>query len=140
MEVTNPYRSWPETCQLGEIIVGQNLRVASFQLFPWFLGLRVCPCTLEMEVILYPIPFNLASSLIMRPSWVMRFPWREVWNTKALVKVAFFVWCISHGKILTIDNLIRRQLHVKLLLLVKHDEETMSHLLIHYEVLQELWS
>lgn len=89
-------------------------------------------------MILYPIPVNLVSNLIMRPSWVMGFPWREVWNTKALVKVAFFVWCISHGRILTIDNLIRRQLHVKLLLLVKHDEETMSHHLIHYEVVQEL--
>ena len=33
------------------------------------------------------------------------FPHHLIWRTSAPVKVAFFVWEASHGKILTIDNL-----------------------------------
>uniref|UniRef100_A0A7C9AS09 Reverse transcriptase zinc-binding domain-containing protein n=1 Tax=Opuntia streptacantha TaxID=393608 RepID=A0A7C9AS09_OPUST len=36
------------------------------------------------------------------------FPCQLIWRTLAPVKVAFFVWEASHGKILTIDNLHKR--------------------------------
>ncbi|KAF5442537.1 hypothetical protein F2P56_035184 [Juglans regia] len=36
------------------------------------------------------------------------FPWKSIWNTKAPLKAAFFVWTATWGKILTIDNLRKR--------------------------------
>ena len=39
---------------------------------------------------------------------VKPFPWRGVWGVKAPWRVAFFVWTVVWGKILTMDNLRRR--------------------------------
>jgi hypothetical protein len=36
------------------------------------------------------------------------FPWRGIWRTKALPRVAFFAWTATRSKISTIDNLRRR--------------------------------
>ena len=33
------------------------------------------------------------------------FPWKSIWRTKASFKVAFFIWSMAQGKILTMDNL-----------------------------------
>ena len=32
-------------------------------------------------------------------------PWKSIWKTKALPRVAFFVWTAALGRILTTDNL-----------------------------------
>ena len=37
-------------------------------------------------------------------------PWKCIWKTKALPRVAFFVWAAALGHILTTDNLRRRHL------------------------------
>ena len=36
------------------------------------------------------------------------YPWKSVWVSGTPSKVSFFVWTASLGRILTIDNLIRR--------------------------------
>jgi hypothetical protein len=38
------------------------------------------------------------------------FPWKRIWQTKVLLKVAFFAWSAAQGKILTMDNF--RKKHV----------------------------
>jgi hypothetical protein len=37
------------------------------------------------------------------------FPWKSIWRTKVPLKVAFFGWSAAQGKILTLDNLRKRQ-------------------------------
>jgi hypothetical protein len=40
------------------------------------------------------------------------FPWKGIWRVKAPKRVAFFVWILALGKILTHDNLHRRHIVV----------------------------
>jgi len=43
---------------------------------------------------------------------VAYFPWKGIWRVKAPKRVAFFVWTAVLGKILTHDNLRRRDIVV----------------------------
>ncbi|XP_059629969.1 uncharacterized protein LOC132272921 [Cornus florida] len=62
----------------------------------------------------------------------VRFPWKSVWRSKALLKVAFFVWTLVLGRILTHDNLrMRSQVVFNRCYMCLRDEESMDHLLIH---------
>ena len=38
----------------------------------------------------------------------VRFPWKSIWRVKAPPRVAFFIWTMAWGRILTCDNLMRR--------------------------------
>jgi hypothetical protein len=38
------------------------------------------------------------------------FPWKSIWRTKAPPMVAFFVWSAALGKILTLDNLRKKNM------------------------------
>jgi hypothetical protein len=68
------------------------------------------------------------------------FPWKSIWRTKAPSKVAFFIWLASLGKILTLDNLRRRQvIVVNRCCLCELDGESVDHLL-HCEVARALWN
>jgi mannosylglycoprotein endo-beta-mannosidase len=68
-------------------------------------------------------------------------PWRDVWRSKVPMRVAFFVWEVMHGKILTIDNLRRRGICViDWCYLCKGDAESIDHLLLHCSVASELWN
>jgi hypothetical protein len=40
------------------------------------------------------------------------FPWKSIWRVKAPLRVAFFVWTTTLGKILTLDNLRKRNVIV----------------------------
>jgi hypothetical protein len=40
------------------------------------------------------------------------FPWTSIWRVKALLRVAFFIWTAALGKILTHDNLRKRNVVV----------------------------
>ena len=46
------------------------------------------------------------------PSFVIDFPWKMVWKSKVLPKVAFFSWTAPLGKILTMDNIWKRHIVV----------------------------
>ena len=63
------------------------------------------------------------------------FPWRSIWQTKTPLRVAFFVWTAVLGKILTLDNLRKRQLiMINICCLCKLDGETVDHILLQCEV------
>lgn len=57
------------------------------------------------------------------------------------LKVAFFGWSTAQGKILTLDNLRKRQvIVVNRCCLCKRDGESVDHLLIHCDIAQALWT
>jgi hypothetical protein len=69
------------------------------------------------------------------------FPWKNIWRVKAPTRVAFFVWSAALGKILTHDNLRKRNVIViEWCCLCKKSGESVDHLLLHCEVAQDLWS
>jgi hypothetical protein len=60
------------------------------------------------------------------------FPWKGIWKTKAPPRVAFFVWTAVLGKILTLDNLRKRQVIVmEWCCLCKTSGESIDHLFLH---------
>ncbi|GMP86824.1 hypothetical protein CsSME_00039460 [Camellia sinensis var. sinensis] len=69
------------------------------------------------------------------------FPWKSIWATGSPSKVAFFVWTAALGKILTIDNLIRRE-HVlaNWCCTCCRDGKMVDHLLLHCPVGSRLWN
>jgi hypothetical protein len=69
------------------------------------------------------------------------FPWKSIWRTKAPPRVAFFVWSVALGKILTLDNLRKKNMVlINRCGMCKNDEESIDHLLLHYERAQFLWN
>ena len=69
------------------------------------------------------------------------FPCKFVWKSLAPVKVSFFVWEASHGKILTCDNLQQKGIIlVNRCFMCKGDSESTHHLLLHYKLASSLGS
>jgi len=68
------------------------------------------------------------------------FPWKNIWCVKAPTMVAFFVWSATLGKILTHDNLRKRNVIVIEWCLCKKSGESIDHLLLHCEIVRDLWS
>jgi hypothetical protein len=69
------------------------------------------------------------------------FPWKSIWRVKAPARVAFFVWTAALGKILTQDNLRKRNVVViEWCYMCKKSGESIEHLLLNCEVARDLWS
>ena len=68
-------------------------------------------------------------------------PWKGVWGVKAPRRVAFFVWTIVWGKILTMDNL-RRCGYVLAgwCCMCRANGESVDHLFLHCPVAAGLWN
>jgi hypothetical protein len=63
------------------------------------------------------------------------FLWKCIWRVKAPKRVAFFVWIVALGKILTHDNLCRRGIVVvEWFVMCKKHGESVDHLLLHCDV------
>jgi hypothetical protein len=78
---------------------------------------------------------------LVHPHPQVNFPWQRVWKAKAPSRVAFFVWTAALGKILTIDNLRKRQLIIMdWCCMCKLSGETGNHLLLHCLIAWELWT
>ena len=69
------------------------------------------------------------------------FHWKCIWSIKVPSRVSFFLWTATRDSILTIDNLVKRNLSlVNWCCLCRCDEETVDHLLIHCKFAHGLWS
>jgi hypothetical protein len=67
------------------------------------------------------------------------FPYKNIWHVKAPTRVAFFVWSTALGKILTHDNLRKRNVIViEWCCLCKKSRESIDHLLLHCEIVRDL--
>jgi hypothetical protein len=63
-----------------------------------------------------------------------------MWQTQAPSRAAFFSWSVALCKILTVDNLRKRNIIiVDRCCLCKRDVETVDHLLFHCDVASTLW-
>ena len=69
------------------------------------------------------------------------FPCKSIGKVKVPWKVAFFTWTTAKGKILTLDNLRKRNICiVNRYCMCKSDEESVDHLLFHCSYAYNLWS
>ena len=69
------------------------------------------------------------------------FPWLSIWNPIVPLKLGFFAWEASWGKVLTLDQLKRRGIPlVNKCFLCEDEEETIDHLLIHCSRAKMLWN
>ena len=69
------------------------------------------------------------------------FPCKSIGKVKAPWKVAFFTWTTAKGKILTLDNLSKRNICiVNRYCMCKSDGESVDHLLFHCSYAYNLWS
>lgn len=69
------------------------------------------------------------------------FPWHQLWMTFAPTRVSFFMWEVTRGKVLTIDNLRRIGFClIKWCYLCKSDGESVDHVFLHCLVARGLWS
>jgi hypothetical protein len=68
------------------------------------------------------------------------FPWKSIWKVKVSPRVAFFAWTVTLGKILTLDNLRKRNIIVmEWCYMCKISGESIDHLFLHCMVAIELW-
>lgn len=71
----------------------------------------------------------------------MGIPWKAIWNHMMPLKVQFFLWTTALGKISTIDILSHKGMYLtNICLLCYKDEESISHLLIHYPFVSDVWN
>jgi hypothetical protein len=77
--------------------------------------------------------------LNVRPG--VAFLWKMIWKVKAPLRVAFFIWSVAWGKILTCENhMLRGYTMVGWCCMCKRDGETVDHLLIHCAAVHVLWN
>ena len=68
------------------------------------------------------------------------FPALSVWNNMVPLKVGFFAWEASWGKVLTLDQLKKRGRSIaNRCYLCEEEEETLNHLLVHCPKARMLW-
>jgi hypothetical protein len=69
------------------------------------------------------------------------FPWKSIWMVKAPPRVAFFIWTMTWGRILTCDNLMRRGYTMaRWCCMCRCEGEIVDHLLLHCSAAQKLWN
>ena len=76
----------------------------------------------------------------IRGTSLSSFPWKGIWKAKVPKRVAFFMWTATHGQILTLDNLMSRDLPLaNRYCMCCCNKESMDHLLQHCPVAHFLW-
>lgn len=70
----------------------------------------------------------------------LHIPWKQIWNLLIPLKVQFFLWTASLGKISTIDNLIWKGMYITNICLLNYgDGESVSHTLMHCPFVSDVW-
>lgn len=70
----------------------------------------------------------------------LRIPWKNIWLTPVPLKIQFFMWIASLGKISTIDVLRNKGfILLNMCSLCKGEEESIVHLLLHCPFSWEVW-
>jgi len=66
--------------------------------------------------------------------------WRKIWDLSLWPKISTFLWLLSHKKILTWDNLRKRNFYgPSMCPNCKKNEETIEHLMHYYPLAHKLW-
>ena len=68
------------------------------------------------------------------------FPWRSIWKQKVPSRVAFFVWIVALGMILTIDNLCKKKVLILDWCYMCKSNGVVDHILLYCPIVYELWS
>ena len=77
----------------------------------------------------------------LTPDISMSFPWKLVWWTKVLPRVAFFSWTAALGKILFIENLQQRGIiALEWCYMLKCSGELVDHLFLYCPIAYDLWT
>ena len=78
---------------------------------------------------------------VQTKSFDQSFVWKTVWKSKVPSRVAFFVWIVALGNVLTIDNLRRWWILIlDWCCMCKRNGESVDHLLIHSPIAFDLKS
>lgn len=81
-----------------------------------------------------------AYNIIIKDHLVKDPIWSKVWDPSLWPKISTFLWLLSHNKILTWDNLRKRNFHgPSICPNCRQDEETVNHLMHSYQLAQKLW-
>ena len=68
------------------------------------------------------------------------FPWKGIWKVKVPKRVAFFMWTVAHGQILTLDNfMLRGRPLMNRCCLCCRNAESVGHLLLFCSIAHSLW-
>ena len=72
---------------------------------------------------------------VLVPHKSASFPWKNIWQHNVLLRVIFFFWTATLGKILPMDNLRNRcVIVVSCYCMCKRSGETVNHLLLQYKI------
>ena len=78
---------------------------------------------------------------IIAPNDHGNFSWKSIWKPKVPLRVAYLLWTVALGKILTTDNLRKQNIIlVSWYCMCKADGETIDHLFLHCLLARELWA
>lgn len=81
-----------------------------------------------------------AYNLIIKEHLVKDPIWSKVWDPSLWPKISTFLWLLCHNKILTWDNLRKRNFHgLSICPNCKQEEETIKHLMLSCHIVQKLW-
>ncbi len=76
---------------------------------------------------------------IIAPNDHGNFSWKSIWKPKVPLRVAYLLWTVALGKILTTDNLRKQNIIlVSWYCMCKADGETIDHLFLHCPVAREM--